>query len=79
MRFEGSAGEIWRDVDNAARLPQELGARGCELHFDLDADGSLVMTLRDLEGETLREVGPSEAIEIASTAPGPDLDRLLRS
>jgi hypothetical protein len=57
----------------------ELYARGYELHFELDADSAVVVTLRDLAGRILRSVAPSEAVEIASTAPGPALDRLLRS
>jgi hypothetical protein len=79
MRFGPSAAEIWREVDNAAQLSEELGARGCELHFDLDAQGALAVTLRDLDGRILREIGAGEAVEIASTPPGPELDRLLRS
>ncbi len=58
---------------------QELNSRGFELHFELEGPGTLVITLRDLDGRILRSVAPSEAVEIASAAPGPDLDRLLRS
>ena len=74
-----SLGEIWRDVDNAALVSEELKARGRELSFDLAPHGGLVITLRDLEGKFLRTVAPSEAVEIASTPPGPALERLLRS
>jgi hypothetical protein len=79
MRFPTPSGEPWREVENAARVSEELGARGCELHFELDPQGALVTTLRDLGGQILRNVAPSEAVAIASTAPGPELDRLLRS
>ena len=74
-----SAGTIWRDVENAAQVWEELRARGCELDFELDAEGGAVVALRDLDGRLLRKVSPSEAVEIASTKPGPALDRLLRS
>lgn len=69
MHLPRSAEERW----------DELQAPGYELHFDLDAQGAAVMTLRDLEGRVLRSIAASEAVEIASTAPGPALDRLLRS
>jgi hypothetical protein len=57
----------------------ELKSRGLELHFELDAEGGVEITLRDLDGRVLRSVTASEAVEIASTTPGPGLDRLLRS
>ena len=69
MHFPRSAEDMW----------DELHARGYELHFDLDDQGAAVMTLRDLKGRILRSIAASEAVEIASTAPGPALDRLLRS
>lgn len=69
MHLPRSAEERW----------DELQAPGYELDFDLDAQGAAVMTLRDLEGRVLRSIAASEAVKIASTAPGPALDRLLRS
>ena len=56
-----------------------IRARGYELHFELDAVGRALVTLRDLDGRILRCIAASEAVEIASTPPGPALDRLLRS
>ncbi len=79
MHLPPSAGEIWRDIEAAAKMWEELARRGCELDFELDAHGAAVITLRDLDGRFLRKVTPSEAVEIASTKPGPALDRLLRS
>lgn len=79
MYLPPSAGTIWRDIENAAQVWEELRARGCELDFELDAEGGAVVALRDLDGRFLRKVSPSEAVEIASTKPGPALDRLLRS
>lgn len=58
---------------------EELHSRGYELDFDLDSHGAVLITLRDLDGRILRSVAASEAVEIASAAPGPGLDRLLRS
>ena len=79
MHLPPPAGEIWRDIEAAAHMWEELPARGCELDFELDAQGAAVITLRDLDGRFLRSVTPTEAVEIASTKPGPALDRLLRS
>ena len=79
MDLPQPADEIRREVDNAARVSQALHARGRELSFDLAAHGALVITLRDLDGRFLRNIAPTEAVEIASTTPGPALDRLLRS
>ena len=79
MRLPPPAGEIWRDIHDAAQMWDELHSRGCELDFELDPRGAAVITLRDLDGRFLRSVTSSEAVEIASTKPGPALDRLLRS
>ena len=58
---------------------QELNSRGYELDFDVDSQGVVVITLRDLDGRILRNIAASQAVEIACARPGPDLDRLLRS
>jgi hypothetical protein len=79
MGLEHSAGEVWRDVENAAQVWQELGAQGQELKFELDPRGGLLISLCDRDGNVIRDVSASEAAQIASTAPGPGLDRLLRS
>jgi hypothetical protein len=79
MELGHSGGEVWRDVENAAQVWEELRAQGQELSFELDPRGGVLITLRDLDGGASRDVSASEVAEIASTAPGPGLDRLLRS
>jgi hypothetical protein len=79
MQVGHSGGEVWRDVENAAQVWAELGQQGQELSFELDPRGGVLITLRDSDGHVVRGVSASEAVEIASTAPGPGLDRLLRS
>jgi hypothetical protein len=79
MHFGPSEGDIRRELDNAAQVWEELRAEGCELSFDLDGQGSLVITLRDVDGSVLRDVAATEAAEIASARPGAAVDRLLRS
>ena len=57
---------VWREVDEAARVWEDLHADGHEVHFDLDPrNGRLTIELRDLEGNVLTAVSPSEALAIA--------------
>jgi hypothetical protein len=58
---------VWREVDDAAQVWEDLHADGRELHFDLDPDsGRLTIEMRDLEGNVMTAVSPSEALSIAS-------------
>jgi hypothetical protein len=58
---------VWREVDEAAQVWDDLQARGRELHFELDEDtGRLNIEIRDLEGKTVGPVSPIEAVAIAS-------------
>lgn len=57
---------VWREVDEAARVWEDLHADGRELHFDLDPqNGRLTIEMRDLEGNVMTAVAPSEALSIA--------------
>jgi FlaG protein len=59
--------EVWREVDHAGRVWESLHAQGRELHFDLDADsGDVTIQVRDLDGNVLRTIPPSEAASIAA-------------
>jgi len=61
---------VWREVDEAALVWDDLQAQGCELHFEVDEDsGRLIIEMRDLDGEVLGTVSPSEALVIASGSP----------
>ena len=61
---------VWREVDEAARVWEDLHAHGRELHFELDEeDGRLTIEMRDLVGNAVRTVSPSEALLIASGSP----------
>jgi hypothetical protein len=58
---------VWREVDAAAQVWDELQAHGRELHFVLDEDsGRLAIEMRDLDGNLLSTVSPAEALAIAS-------------
>lgn len=58
---------VLEDVARAAERYEELGAAGRRLHFDLDR-GRLRVELRDLEGNLLRCVSPTEALDVAGGA-----------
>lgn len=59
---------VWDEVDRAARVWHELRGRGREIDFALGEDGSLAITLRDLSGNALRSLSPSETLALASGA-----------
>jgi flagellar protein FlaG len=59
---------VWREVDNAAQVWDDLHEHGCEVHFDLDENsGRLAIEMRDLEGNVLKTLSPSGALGIAAT------------
>jgi hypothetical protein len=57
-----AAAELARTID----APGRLAAAGRELHYDLDDAGTVRIYVRDLAGHVLREVPPSEAIDLAT-------------
>jgi hypothetical protein len=58
---------VWLEVDHAAGVWNDLHADGRELHFELDEEsGRLAIEMRDLAGNVLSSVSPSEALAIAS-------------
>jgi FlaG protein len=57
---------VWQEVDHAARVAQQLHASGRQLHFAADeASGRVVIEVRDLDGNVIRRIPPSEALRIA--------------
>ncbi|MEA2320213.1 MAG: hypothetical protein QOF29_3687 [bacterium] len=57
--------ELRDEISAAQRAVQEMHARGRELHFQM-TDGRVRIELRDLDGNVLREIPPSEALAIAA-------------
>ena len=57
--------EVLDEMLAAQRAVQELYERGRELHFEM-ADGRLRIELRDLDGNVLKTIPGSTALEIAS-------------
>jgi uncharacterized FlaG/YvyC family protein len=57
---------VLRDVARAARRMEELRDDYCELHFEMDRDGRVVVQVHDLDGHVIRALRPSEALELMS-------------
>jgi hypothetical protein len=56
--------DVMHEVLAAQRAIEDMHARGRQLHFDMDS-GRVRILLQDLDGNTLREIPPSHALEIA--------------
>jgi hypothetical protein len=57
--------ELRAEILAAQQAVQDMHARGRELHFEM-AEGRVRIELRDLDGNVLRTIPASEALEIAS-------------
>jgi flagellar protein FlaG len=58
--------EVARARDRAA----ELAANNRELHFSTDQDtGRVIVQVRDLQGNVIRTIPPSHALQVVSGAP----------
>ena len=54
-----------REVDRAAARADELWYDKRELHFEMDQDsGRVIVQVRDLDGNVIRTIPPSEALDI---------------
>ena len=60
--------EVLEAMDAAARAARELHDQGRELRFGNGPDGRLQIELRDLEGNVLRTIPPSELLDVATGA-----------
>jgi hypothetical protein len=59
---------VWREVDDAAQAWDDLHEQGCEVHFEIDEEsGRLAIEMRDLGGNVLETLSPSDALAIAAT------------
>jgi len=64
--------EVLEAMDAAGRVARELHATGRELRFVPPADsavGHVRVEVRDLDGNVLREIPPSELLDVATGAP----------
>jgi FlaG protein len=61
--------EVQDEVDRAAERAAELASRNRELHFSVDEEtGRVVVQVRDLEGNVIRTIPPSEALDVMAGA-----------
>jgi hypothetical protein len=59
--------ELLDDVAAARDRAAELAANNRELHFSTDQDtGRVIVQVRDLEGNVIRTIPPSHALEVMS-------------
>jgi|tagenome__1003787_1003787.scaffolds.fasta_scaffold19415272_1 hypothetical protein len=57
--------EVMDEVLAAQRAIEDMHSRGRTLHFEMDA-GRVKILLQDLDGNTVRRIPPTEALEISS-------------
>jgi flagellar protein FlaG len=61
--------EVLQQIDAAGRRAAELAAQHRELHFEKDpTSGRVIVQVRDLDGNVLRTIPPSRALEVMSGA-----------
>jgi hypothetical protein len=61
--------EVLDEVGAAADRADELWAANRELHFRTDEDsGRVIVEVRDLDGNVIRTIPPSQALEVMSGA-----------
>ena len=61
--------EVLEQMHEAGRVAQELRAQQRELHFEPTGNGRVIVQVRDLDGNVIRTIPPSRALEIAAGAP----------
>jgi uncharacterized FlaG/YvyC family protein len=60
---------VLAEADRAAARAEELARANRELHFEKDqASGRIIVQVRDLEGNVLRTIPPSSALDVMSGA-----------
>ena len=61
--------EVRRHVDRAAEVVAQLHENNRELHFSKDEEtGRVVIQVRDLDGNVLKTIPPSHALDVMSGA-----------
>jgi uncharacterized FlaG/YvyC family protein len=61
--------DVLAEIDRASARAEELARANRELHFEKDpTSGRIVVQVRDLEGNVLRTIPPSAALDMMSGA-----------
>lgn len=59
--------EVLAEVDAAWHRASQLASQGRELHFSTDeATGRVIIEVRTMDGEVLRTIPPSQALDVIS-------------
>jgi hypothetical protein len=59
---------VLEDMHAAARVYQELRDQQRELHFEVSDSGHVAVQVRDLDGNVIRTIPASKALDVASGA-----------
>jgi hypothetical protein len=59
---------VLEDMHAAARVAEDLHEQQRELHFEVAGNGRVTVQVRDLDGNVIREIAPSKALEVAGGA-----------
>jgi hypothetical protein len=60
---------VLEDMHAAARVYRELRDQKRELHFEVTDGGHVAVQVRDLDGNVIRTIPASKALDVASGAP----------
>jgi flagellar protein FlaG len=61
--------DVLQEMQDAAKVAEKLRAMQRELHFEPQPNGRVIVQVRDLDGNVIRTIPPSAALEVASGSP----------
>jgi len=61
--------DVLEQMYDAAQVADKLRAQERELHFHPTDAGQVIVQVRDLNGNVIRTIAPSEALEVAAGKP----------
>ena len=61
--------DLLEEMQEAARVADKLRSMQRELHFEPQPNGRVIVQVRDLDGNVIRTIPPSQALDIAAGAP----------
>jgi len=61
--------DVLEQMQDAAKVADDLRAQSRELHFEPLGEGRVQIQVRDLNGQVIRTLTPSEALDVASGSP----------
>jgi flagellar protein FlaG len=61
--------DLLQQMEDAAKVADKLRSMQRELHFEPQPNGRVIVQVRDLEGNVIRTIPPSQALDIAAGGP----------